>query len=438
MKLNSIKLVRFKAFAEADFSIAPLTVLIGPNNAGKSTLLQALALMKQSASAGRFNPSGDIVDLGNSIDNLTHWPQGQAPQPWVLEMQWRDQIPSEQLDLPTYIDLNFTARPDAGGGPQTSACVLVRMPGLRDTLVSAEHPGQGTAELSVLESAPNNSPARTLVQRLPLTQMGPWQFSFQDPSQPVVVSGEFQDSKPEVQLLKLADPYLRAIPVALQSFHYVGPNRAVEQSSFPLGVAGSADPHTASQLLDTLAYDRSLLHAVSRSCERVFHFGIDIDLLPQRQVGLVAVGPDDLRINAVNVGSGLIQLVWILLQLELAQRRSARGDMSFTPAVGIEEPEIHLHPAKQPDMARLLVDYVQRGLQIVCTTQSEHLLMAILQFVAEGQLLPQDLAVYFVDDGHVQRLTVDEQGRLSEGLRGFFEANEEQLLKRLELLMSRG
>ena len=83
------------------------------------------------------------------------------------------------------------------------------------------------------------------------------------------------------------------------------------------------------------------------------------------------------------------------------------------------------------------MDYVREGSQVICTTQSEHFLMALLQMVLEGSLSPTELSVYYIDQGRAQRLTVDEQGRLSEGLRGFFEANEEQLRERLELLEQR-
>jgi predicted ATPase len=110
---------------------------------------------------------------------------------------------------------------------------------------------------------------------------------------------------------------------------------------------------------------------------------------------------------------------------------------TYVTTVGIEEPELHLHPALQPQVARILADVVQQGSQVICTTQSEHFLMALLQMVLEGSLDSKALCVYYVESGQARKLEVDKQGRLSEGLRGFFEANEEQLLQRLQLLMHR-
>jgi hypothetical protein len=54
--------------------------------------------------------------------------------------------------------------------------------------------------------------------------------------------------------------------------------------------------------------------------------------------------------------------------------------------------------------------------------------------VLDKSLAASDLAVYYVDGGEVSRLPVDEHGRLEGGLRGFFEANKEELRRQIELL----
>ena len=42
----------FKAFRDQSFDLAPITVFVGRNGAGKSSVLQALAFLKQSSLAG--------------------------------------------------------------------------------------------------------------------------------------------------------------------------------------------------------------------------------------------------------------------------------------------------------------------------------------------------------------------------------------------------
>ena len=70
--LESIQLQNFKSARELQVKLAPLTVLTGLNGSGKSTVLQAIALLKQSlrsgAAAQRLLLQGPLVRLGRSED----------------------------------------------------------------------------------------------------------------------------------------------------------------------------------------------------------------------------------------------------------------------------------------------------------------------------------------------------------------------------------
>jgi len=46
--LNKISLKNFKAFKEAEIEFKPITILIGPNNSGKSSLIQSIILIQQT------------------------------------------------------------------------------------------------------------------------------------------------------------------------------------------------------------------------------------------------------------------------------------------------------------------------------------------------------------------------------------------------------
>ena len=47
--LTRIRLENFKSWRELDMELAPLTLLFGTNSSGKSSVLQALLLLKQTA-----------------------------------------------------------------------------------------------------------------------------------------------------------------------------------------------------------------------------------------------------------------------------------------------------------------------------------------------------------------------------------------------------
>ncbi len=348
MRLTRLQLQNFKACRSVDLELAPLTVLIGANNAGKSSILHAIALPAQSALGALVSPVGRLVDLGHTLGALIHNQGRAAPtEPAVIRLSWTED--------------------------------------------AADSPGFDVVTTIAIMTAPT-----------------------------IAVERGAEASAAQ----------------ALSRFRYVGANRHVESSVFPLGERSVANPRTAQELVDTLAYNDELLERISERCQAIFGYGVDKDLIENRQITVVARGPSGTR-NVVNLGTGFIQTVWLLTQLELAVGQ-ASGSGSITPLIGIEEPELHIHPGRQPDIARLLGAFVRAGLNLICTTQSEHLLIALLSLVLEGELSADQIVVYYLRDGRAEKLAVDEQGRIEGGLRGFFEANEEQLRRQIELLKQRG
>ncbi|MCC7495326.1 MAG: DUF3696 domain-containing protein [Fimbriimonadaceae bacterium] len=74
--IRRLQLQRFKCFLDLDLDFAPLTLLAGCNSAGKSTVLQSLALLRQAAEqdgtlACGLPLQGDYVALGDARDVLS-------------------------------------------------------------------------------------------------------------------------------------------------------------------------------------------------------------------------------------------------------------------------------------------------------------------------------------------------------------------------------
>ena len=70
--IRKLKLEGFKAFDRLDLALGGLTLLSGLNSSGKSTILQAFALLRQSFDAGMLGGAarnelllnGPLVELG--------------------------------------------------------------------------------------------------------------------------------------------------------------------------------------------------------------------------------------------------------------------------------------------------------------------------------------------------------------------------------------
>ena len=74
--IRKIKLSNFKCFQNLDLKCAPLTLLCGLNGMGKSTVIQALLVLRQSFESGdlfdgRLVLGGELADLGTGTDVLS-------------------------------------------------------------------------------------------------------------------------------------------------------------------------------------------------------------------------------------------------------------------------------------------------------------------------------------------------------------------------------
>lgn len=93
--ISSIRLKNFKPFADRSLSFKPLTLLSGLNSTGKSSVLQALLLMRQSYQLpSKTTPESDsriqqfrqqlTIKCPDSKERLFSWHLRMTPGAWRL------------------------------------------------------------------------------------------------------------------------------------------------------------------------------------------------------------------------------------------------------------------------------------------------------------------------------------------------------------------
>ena len=131
------------------------------------------------------------------------------------------------------------------------------------------------------------------------------------------------------------------------------------------------------------------------------------------------------RHRATNVGFGLSYVLPVVVAL-----LSEAGTLCL-----IENPESHLHPRGQTKLAELAARSSKAGVQVFVETHSDHFMDGVRIAVRDGIIQPEDATFHFFErEGTRSVITspeVDSDGRLSRWPTGFFDQHEMNLVRLL-------
>ncbi len=345
--------------------LAPLTLVFGPNSAGKSTLLSAIPMFQQTAARPNvLTMSGDLVEAG-SFRMAVH--RHDESVPITLGAAW------------TSLD----------GASQEIAAAFTWDHARRVAVRSRTYGHNGDQSFDV-------------------TGPVPWT------GQPGAA---------------VAAPLRSAVYERLDRAYFVGPMRQRAERTIFVGQAGTDYIGPSGQDMAAILHARpDVVEQANEWCDRL-GLGYRVRVLEPVNPDLVMTAGDfavlalqDIRhdppvlVSSRAVGYGIGQLLPIVVQSLLAR----------DALMLIEQPEVHLHPRLQSAAGDLLIDTVSAGrAQVLVETHSEHLVLRLLRRVREGVLAPADLAILYVDlddtgAAFVRRLEVDAYGDLVDGWPGGF------------------
>ena len=412
--LTRVALHNFKGHADLRLDLGKITVLIGPTNSGKSTVLQALNLLRsalQTRSLGVLNGSQeygsfeDVVtrrdrslDVGIDIDG--------------------HQMVCTSRDGDILADFSYGVSFGMSLGAlhhtQVRATVDARRdppPPHKDGVRIDHEYGEGTADKSTVSGpwTEGSSPvsARADSGLAPRIDASLGQSRMARTFAEVFRSGMFFQSLLDelwhVPFSRVVTSY--ALPPECAK-SILSPNRTQGAASLLSYI--SSDPALQKKISDMLQ-EMGLKQIVTRNVT-----------LGDKNTNLALDFVEDGGFNSiVHEGSGPNQLVNMLAVLA----HSPRGAV-----VTIEEPEIHLDPAAQARLMGILVrQATEEDKQIIFTTHSDHLLFPLLAYVAKDgcPLDCSDVAMHYFntdESGRVagaERLAINKHGQIRGGLKGF-------------------
>ena len=153
---------------------------------------------------------------------------------------------------------------------------------------------------------------------------------------------------------------------------------------------------------------------------------------------LVKQYADGPEVRLPDIGFGVSQVLPLITQCYCAPEGSI---------LILENPEAHLHPKVQSELADVFIDVVKnRNIQIILESHSEHLLHRLTRRIAEGEECKKGIAVdktafHFceIKDGKstARKLEVDTYGRISNWPKDFFGDDVGDLVEKTKAEMKR-
>ncbi|MGE3345445.1 MAG: DUF3696 domain-containing protein [Vicinamibacterales bacterium] len=147
---------------------------------------------------------------------------------------------------------------------------------------------------------------------------------------------------------------------------------------------------------------------------------------------LVKTGAQMPDVKLTDVGFGVSQVLPVVVECFYVPPQSV---------VIFEQPEIHLHPRVQAELADLFVDAVRarengqpRNCQFIIESHSEHFLRRLQRRIAEEEISADDTALYFVhteaDHARLEALDIDMFGNIKNWPQSFFGDEMDDLVAR--------
>lgn len=444
--IEEIHLKNFKLHRDTNLKFGKITLFIGPNNSGKSSVIHAMQMLSRSFKSEKpplfswDSPTEyiDIREFKDIVRNKEHslevMVKGSVPLDRILspsEMQTaKDFIAGEKVEF----TLDWILKKD-----KNSYNYTVELEAYDARNISNEKKDKGYEILigkkkqvaghwpkihfepgMILRIIKEDKKIDARIEKDNWRGLGPIINLYEIPA-------EIKD------YFSIMIEILSSQKRFIESFHFVYPIRGLEYQLYPivggkqsLNLENISLGERAKNIPNTFISNKEIENEVNEKIKEIIG-GITFysELEPPSSVKILSKISKDNDIPFLFEGSGSQQMLFMLIPLV----RASPFDTIF-----IEEPENHLHPKAQYELSKLFAKFANdQNKQLVLTTHSEHIVSGFLNLVAKKELKPEDVVIYYFEndkgEAKVRNLAINEFGQVDGGLPGFFEADVNELLE---------
>ena len=396
--ITELSTQNFKSWKDTGkLQIAPLTGFFGANSSGKTSILQTLLMLKQTVERPQdwdgvidFGDDSSLVNLG-SFDDLIHGHSHAGPL--GISVSWKL---SKKLSVKEINGMDSLSFDLSIYNQQNSVSALQFNYKVGEQNFTANWNGR---DCSI------RGPGIALVQ----------ESLFR-------CYGINSTSAANRQLFSLLQTRFENL---FRNIRYLGPLREYPRRNYAWqGKHSPGVGQHGEDMVTALFSGRIQLRAIE---EQIPKWLQRLDLIDSYRLNpiagterdyefLVKKYKDGPEVRLTDVGFGVSQVLPVLVLCYYVPEGSI---------LILEQPEAHLHPKVQSELADLLIEVVKnRRLQIILESHSEHLLIRLMRRIAEEQISANETAFYFceMNEGvsEIERLNVDDYGNITNWPQNFF------------------
>ncbi|MFH0931412.1 MAG: DUF3696 domain-containing protein [Candidatus Zixiibacteriota bacterium] len=436
--ITKLRIKNFKCLQDTnELEIRPLTLLVGPNSSGKSSLLQMLLMLRQTI---------DSTDINIPLAANNGWVQMGAYPGFIFKGEY-----SRELEVNFEITQFFPAGLSKKEHRRTPQKLFIR---------AVFCYNRKTTQIDLKESEINKDD--TINQKILRGQKGKKYLGIvswiekgerqewrSDDVDPFKFYGFTPHLKRRAKMKDLLESFpgeqffLRfIIEREFRNMYYLGPLREFPKRFYVTTGQAPQDVGTRGErAVDVLWFThlseskriRKIQDEV-RSWFKKFNFATNIRLA---RIGkgnyyrvLIIDPATEVETTLADIGFGASQTLPIIIESFYAPPSSV---------ILIEQPEIHLHPKAQSILGDLFINAASEGNRtFIIETHSEHILARIRRRIAEKQIAKEKVAIYYFEptpEGtHIQEVTLNKYGQYENFPKSFFEEDVIEAFEHLKAI----
>ena len=444
--LESIALENFKSFKElSELKIKPITILCGTNSCGKSSILQSILLLKQTVESKNPNITlllnGRFVHLG-TFDNIifeknmenhvvldfsfklpkfgVSLPRHRRSPSIPYQLLLRNLIPTESYRSSNEFIIDFKISLQTEQNDKYLKSMTINHLDLK-IRTNEEIISEVNLDLNLEKNKLYNIKWENIFSRIRhnhATQSGEATAKIEFANL-LPVSINFQDVTIENERISDVSVFFNRLNILFQSvfatYTYIGPLREepsrryiYEDEIVEIGIKGenAAYIYLAEQdnnvIKNSFFYDDESNSFVQFKQSLKLHQALTnwLDFMkiknlrpePTNEIiylNLNSSSADKTRVNIADVGFGVSQIFPIILE----GLRMPKGNTLL-----LEQPEIHLHPNLQMQMADYFISLALSNKNVIVETHSDHIINRLVRRIVEDEQfnLKEMIGIYFI------------------------------------------